>query len=124
MAVFTCIAFIGCQTNDTPITVDQGTNHKPNAPGNPVPADGSTGVGAFVTLQWTCTDPDAGDTVKFDVYASTSNPPGTLKVSNYNKTAFDLGLLPPEMTIYWKVVARDNGGLSTTGPVWTFKRGN
>jgi hypothetical protein len=43
------------------------TNHAPNTPANPVTAQGSVNV-----LGWTGGDPDAGDSVTYDLYLGTS----------------------------------------------------
>jgi TolB protein len=50
-----------------------GTNRRPNAPFNPVPATGATAQPVHLTLKWRVTDPDAGDSLKSDVIIYESN---------------------------------------------------
>jgi hypothetical protein len=123
---FVLIALIaGCENDDSPITgTSNSSNHSPNAPSNPVPADNATNVtSGFITLFWQCSDPDAGDTLRYDVYYGELNPINVL-ASNILTTSADLGIVPPHTSIAWKVVAKDNHGGVTNGPVWKFTTGN
>ncbi|MEM7828580.1 MAG: hypothetical protein QW561_04495 [Candidatus Aenigmatarchaeota archaeon] len=71
------------------------------------------------TLSWTATDPDPGDTLTYDVYfGKSSNPP--LVVSNQSSTSYQAGLLEHMTKYYWKIVARDNHGSETIGPILSF----
>ena len=108
---------------ENPVT-PPSVNHAPNAPCNPSPADGAVNVLRFVSLSWTCTDPDAGDTVRFDIYAGSTNTSLTVVGSGVLNNAFDLGLVSSYTTVYWKVVAKDNNNAFTEGPVWSFTTGN
>ncbi|MBX7044739.1 MAG: hypothetical protein K1X86_02790 [Ignavibacteria bacterium] len=114
-----------CGKNDTVLTDPSEGNRYPNAPSNPRPSNGAINVSHFgVTLSWTCSDPDANDTLRYDVrYGSTNNPTDTL-VKNVLNTAADLGILDTNRTIFWKVTAKDNHGLSKEGPVWSFTTGH
>jgi hypothetical protein len=95
-----------------------GGNNPPNQPANPNPASGSTNQPINLNLSWSCSDPD-GDPLTYDVYFGTnSNPP--LAVSNQSATSFNPGQLTNSTTYYWKIVAEDNQGASTSGPVWNF----
>lgn len=94
-------------------------NHAPDIPGDPSPADAATGVDVNADLSWTCTDPDKGDTLTYDIYFGTTSPP-PLVISGHNTTSFALGLLQSGVTYYWKIVAKDPDGLTTTGPIWSF----
>jgi hypothetical protein len=40
--------------------------------------------------------------------------------SNHSQTSYDPGTLEPLTTYYWKIVARDNHGATTHGPIWSF----
>jgi len=94
------------------------TNASPLAPSNPDPTDESPAESTAQKLRWTASDPD-GDPVTYDVYfGTTANPP--LVVSGIDKAEYDPGYLEYSTQYYWKVVAKDNHGLSTSGPVWTF----
>jgi hypothetical protein len=95
-------------------------NNPPNTPSNPMPADGASSVPVTADLSWTGGDPDAGDTVTYDVYLGYSNPPTALLCSDVASTICDPGTLPFNTLNYWYVVATDDHGASTSGPVWSF----
>jgi len=95
-------------------------NHPPYAPSAPSPTDGATGVLLNVVLSWTGGDPDLGDTVKYDVYFSTSSPPVKV-VSNQTDTSYDPpGLLSYDTMYYWKIIAWDTYDASNASPIWDF----
>lgn len=94
-------------------------NSPPNLPGEPTPEDGATGVNIDADLSWVGGDPDAGDTVTYDVYfGTTTSPP--LVTSNQPATTYDPGTMMYDSTYYWKIVAWDNHDTSRVGPVWSF----
>jgi glutaredoxin len=103
-----------------------GTNQPPNTPSNPVPSSGSTDVGLEQNLGWTGGDPDWFDTVTYDVYFEANDPtPDVLVADDITTTNFDPGTLSFTTTYYWQIVAQDNNGAISTGPVWYFTtRGN
>jgi hypothetical protein len=112
---------VGCQNDEStvaPPTTNQ--NHSPNTPNTPSPANGATGVNVHVVFSWIGGDPDAGDTTRYDLFYGTNQNTGNLAVSNTLNTVFDFGLVGHNTVIYWRVVAKDNHGLSTDGPVWHF----
>ena len=95
-----------------------GSNSPPNQPSNPNPINGATGRPVNLTMTWTCTDPD-GDPLTYDVYFGiSSNPP--IASTNRTSASFTPGQLNNNTTYYWKIVAKDNQGHSTTGPIWNF----
>jgi hypothetical protein len=98
-------------------------NDPPYAPSFPLPADGAAGESVDVDLAWTGGDPNAGDTVTYTVYLDTGTPPsGTVCAGS--ATACDLsGSLAPNTPYYWRVVATDDHGEATAGPVWDFTTG-
>jgi hypothetical protein len=96
-----------------------GGNNPPNVPSNPSPANGATGVGLTPTLSWTGGDPDVGDTVTYDVYFGTAASP-PLVSSNQAATTYSPGTLSASTLYYWRIVARDNLGATTSGPTWSF----
>ena len=94
-------------------------NNPPNQPSNPNPVNGATGRPINLTMTWTCTDPD-GDPLTYDVYFGTnSNPP--IASTNQSNASYTPGQLNNNTTYYWKIVAKDNQGHSTSGTVWNFK---
>ena len=98
-------------------------NSKPNTPNNPTPADGATNQSINTTLTWQGGDSDTGDTVTYDVYFGTSSTPSFLTASNLTTTSYNPGTLSYSTTYYWKVVAKDNHGATSTSPVWSFTTG-
>jgi hypothetical protein len=94
-------------------------NHPPNTPSNPTPANGATNVDINADLSWNCSDPD-GDPLTYDVYFDTNNPPVNKVSSGQSETTYDPGTLNFDTTYYWKIVAFDNQGGTTSGPVWSF----
>ncbi len=95
-----------------------GGNYPPNAPSNPFPANGGSGLPINLTMSWTCSDPD-GDPLTYDIYFGTNNNPPLVSV-NQLLTTFLPGLLNTNTTYYWRVVAKDNQGNSTSSSVWNF----
>ncbi|PKK85661.1 MAG: hypothetical protein CVT48_04500 [Thermoplasmata archaeon HGW-Thermoplasmata-1] len=101
-------------------------NNPPYVPSNPNPLHEAVNVDPVdVTLTWDGGDPDAGDTVNYDIYfgewqpagkpvANITAPAGTIGLS-YNIGAFKEG-----MTYCWKIIATDDHGAVTEGPKWTF----
>ena len=104
-----------------PVTlhVAPGANNPPNMPTSPSPANHATGIPTNADLSWTGGDPDAGDTVTYDVYFGTSSTP-PLVSNDQSGTTYDPGTLAYNTKYYWKIVATDNHGASTTGLLWDF----
>ena len=105
------------------------SNNPPNQPSNPSPANHATDVPINADLSWTGGDPDAGDTVTYDVYFGTSSPPPFKEtIGPYPATqspiAYDPAALSYNTKYYWYVVATDNLSASTPAPLpgdeWEF----
>jgi len=94
-------------------------NNPPNIPSSPTPSNGATSIIITTDLSWTGGDPDAGDTVTYDVYFGTTNPP-SIRVHNQSGITYDTGTMTYSTTHYWKIKSWDNHGASTTGPTWNF----
>jgi outer membrane protein assembly factor BamB len=98
-----------------------GHNDPPFEPNEPNPPNHGRNIYVYnVELSWSGGDPDLDDTVTYDVYFGNSNPPPKI-VANQSNTNFYVGTLEPLTKYFWKIVAWDNHGLSTEGPVWDFK---
>ena len=94
-------------------------NYPPYTPSDPDPENGETNVNINVDLSWSGGDPD-GDEVTYDVYFGTTSPPPKV-VSKQSVTIYDPGILDFDTQYYWKIVSWDSpGGLSTSGPIWSF----
>jgi N-acetylneuraminic acid mutarotase len=105
-------------TSSTPAT----TNNPPCKPTIIFPLNNSEGQAvSFPILTWKSSDPDVGDTVCYNVFIDVYNPP----TIQYGGTFYDTTLMISDLfayttTYYWKVVAKDNHGLTTSGDVWSF----
>ncbi len=97
---------------------DVGNNQAPSLPLNPNPTNNAIDVSVNTTLQWQCTDPD-NDPLTYDVYFGQSNNP-PLVLNNSTSTTYDPGTLNENSMYYWKIVAKDDHGHITEGPVWQF----
>jgi len=100
-------------------TTEGAPNNPPNTPSSPSPANHATGVDNDANLIWTGGDPDAGDTVTYDVYFGTSSTPPKV-VSNASSTSYDPGTMSYDTKYYWKIVAWDNHDASAVGSIWDF----
>jgi len=95
-----------------------GVNNPPNKPDNPTPSNGAVKVDVNADLGWSCSDPD-GDPLKYDIYFGISNPPPQIVWNQSGKT-YNPGTMDYKTPYYWKIVAWDNHGVSTSGPIWSF----
>jgi hypothetical protein len=102
------------------VRIEPPPNRPPYPPSEPSPADGATGLPSALTLSWTGGDPD-GDAVSYDVYldpaASTLE---TLVCTGSLTTTCDPGPLGENTPYAWQVMATDEHGATTAGPVWAF----
>jgi len=110
-------------TNAGPVwdfVTESSINNPPNMPFDPSPADDAIDQDVDVDLSWSGGDPD-GDAVMYDVYFEADNPyPSTLVSDDQVSTTYEPGALSPDTHYYWQVVAKDEYGAITYGPVWDF----
>ncbi|MCU0851322.1 MAG: hypothetical protein MUC80_08670, partial [Candidatus Thermoplasmatota archaeon] len=97
------------------------TNRMPFQPENPFPLNQSMNVSINADLSWICSDPD-NDSLTYDVYFGDSNPPPNVENDTYD-TSYNLGTLNYTTTYYWRIIAWDDQGASTIGPLWSFTTG-
>ena len=90
----------------------------PDMPNDSLPQDSAKAVSPYVDLRWTSRDSNYLDKVAYDVYFGTVNPPPF--VVNRTTGLYDPGTLPFGTPFYWQIVAKDNSGDSTVGPLWIF----
>jgi formylglycine-generating enzyme required for sulfatase activity len=93
-------------------------NQSPTVPSNPSPIHQATDPTVDVILSWQCSDPDF-DPLTFDIHFGTyPSPP--LVYSGLASCTFDPGQIADSTTYYWQIVANDDHGNSSTGPIWSF----
>ena len=89
----------------------------PGTPANPNPSDGATNVSIDTDLDWShCANTDS-----YDVYFGTS--PSPPYYGSTSSSSYSLPTLSYSTHYYWKIVAKNNCGNSTPGPVWDFTTG-
>jgi formylglycine-generating enzyme required for sulfatase activity len=99
------------------------SNTPPKLPSNPTPADNSIVQNLDADLSWSGGDLD-GDAVTYDVYFEAGdNTPDVLVSNDQTGIAYDPGTLLPNTHYYWRIVAQDEHGATTAGPVWDFTTG-
>ncbi len=95
-------------------------NNFPYVPSSPTPDSGAIGQFVRLTLSWAGGDPDPGDTVRYDIYFGTVNPP-PLFVQGHPQTSWTPPRLKYDSTYYWRIVSRDQRGATVSGPLWFFR---
>lgn len=96
-------------------------NHLPFLPQLVSPVNNATITGIATNLKWTATDADVTDTLLYDVYLGTDNPPTAKVGSALSTSSIDITTLKAATLYYWKVVVKDSKGGETSGQVWSFK---
>ncbi|HBY99749.1 MAG TPA: hypothetical protein DEO84_00375, partial [candidate division Zixibacteria bacterium] len=93
-------------------------NLAPVTPHGPTPSDGETGVAIDGGFVWLCTDPD-NDYLTYDFYFGQTVPLPRVAYG-LSLPVFGPGRLAYSTTYFWKIVAFDDYGNQTSGPVWNF----
>ena len=99
------------------------TNTPPLTPKSPDPVNGAVrvpAIGGIVTVSWLGGDPNPWDTVTYDVYFGDTADSLIIIYTDTDVTSAQMSGLLTGTTYYWQVVARDNTGAETHGPVWHF----
>ena len=82
------------------------------------PSDNRCNVDITSLITWSCYHIENLD-LSYDLYfGGDPNPP--LIKKNWISETYDPGLLNSASKYYWKVVARDNNGNTSSGPIWSF----
>jgi V8-like Glu-specific endopeptidase len=98
-------------------TIILDTNNPPYEPADPNPIDGATDVPIDADLSWTGGDPD-DDNMTYDVHFGTDPDPP--QAETVPEESYDPGTLEYATSYYWKIIAHDDRGKSTEGPIWQF----
>ncbi len=101
------------------------SNFPPDPAKDPRPPDGAKNVPVNASLFWNGSDPNSGDTLKYDVYFSLYDPPSQ---STWNQTQatydpYDDDDMQLFETYYWKIVTWDKEGERSETPIWVFETG-
>jgi len=94
------------------------SNHLPFSPSIVTPSSNEVIQTISATLQWDASDVD-NDSLTFDVYFDTVNPPTTKVSENQTTKTFNVSL-ESSKGYYWKVVVKDGQGGGTIGLIWNF----
>jgi hypothetical protein len=95
-------------------------NKTPNLPSNPYPSHGATNVNINTILSWDCSDPD-GYNLTYNIYFEKGDStPDILVSSNQNETTYNPGTMAYSSTYYWKIVAKNEKGITINGTTWSF----
>jgi hypothetical protein len=100
-------------------------NRAPYTPENPLPNDNAKDVDVETDLFWDGGDPDSDDTVTYDIYfGKTQNLQkiGSIsRVATERRITYNLNeKLDYNTDYYWKIVAKDDKGHKSVGPLWCF----
>lgn len=117
--------FCDASHNCVPI-IPQVANNPPNKPvcTSPIGID----IPTTTTLEWSGGDPDAGDTLTYDIYFDENEnkveQETVTKKASTPSTNYQISALQENTEYYWKIVAKDSHGAITKGDVCNFKTGN
>ena len=109
----------GFRLKDYQVTFARTGNDPPCAPSNPSPGVGEQVIpqGSVLEVQWEGHDPD-GEILVYDLYWGSTSPPPLYK-RGLTDTKVTVGAAG-DRTYHWRVVARDQKGNMTTGPLWYY----
>jgi hypothetical protein len=95
-------------------------NSAPTVPILSAPAANAVNFSVTGALTWTATDPE-GDALTYDLYLGTTATPGAFD-SNIADVTYSPALAA-NTKYYWKIVAKDSNGYSTSSAVSSFTTG-
>ncbi|MDN5278812.1 MAG: hypothetical protein PWR01_2777 [Clostridiales bacterium] len=94
-------------------------NFAPYQPANPFPEDLAIDQLPSLQFSWTGGDPDLDDVISYSFYIGEDSANLALATMT-RQTSFQLADLELGKTYYWQIIAADNRGKETPGPVWQF----
>ncbi len=105
-------------------SISDQPNRPPIQPSVTMPEDGATNSSIDSVLSWFCYDPD-NDTLTYDIFLEKDMPiPTTLVADDITGFTYKPDTLMENSVYYWQVVATDEHGSATAGPVWSFTTGH
>ena len=96
-------------------------NLSPKMPVNIFPPDDTTCINIETTFRWQAEDPNTNDSLFFDLYLGEGDSNLILVSSDLAADSFYKNDLKYATTYYWKIVAKDQDGDTTSSPLWLFK---
>ncbi|HDN78946.1 MAG TPA: hypothetical protein ENG33_00605, partial [Chloroflexi bacterium] len=97
------------------------TDNPPSQPFNPYPGNWWTGQPLNIILSWMGSDPDPADTLSYSVYFDEGMSPPLVSVDQIPTLYDPPGVLYPGTWYSWRILAKDNHGVVTSSPRWSFK---
>lgn len=94
-------------------------NSPPNTPSYLNPPNHEKNVDINDNLQWICSDPE-GDSLTYDVYFGTVSNLKLVSIDQHLTFYDPPGAMDYNTKYYWEIVAKDEFGASSTGPIWDF----
>jgi len=99
---------------------EQTLNYAPFPADLTAPKSESTVNAGSIKFEWSGSDVDTGDTLSYDIYVDTSNPPTTRIRTGYTSSTLDY-TISEGGTYYWKIVTKDNHGSNSDSGISMFK---
>lgn len=107
---------------DTHLEKDDGSNLPPQKPSNPSPANEAVDQPVSITLKWSAADPDADDSLSYNIYLYESNMTSQKSaILDHADTSVVIENLKYSTTYFWQVTVKDSSGAETNGSMWSFK---
>ena len=94
------------------------TVFKPSVPINTGIEDGMKNLPLNVSISWKSEDKDS-EIIYYDLYFGKKDNLGLI-AEDFKDTNYSLKNLEPGTTYYWKVIAKDETGLKSESPIWSF----
>lgn len=109
----------GVEVSGPEWTFTTEANDPPNVAGNPSPANNALNQALPVQLTWSASDPESWQSLSYELFFGTDAAP-PLVATGLTDRFYNASPLVPGATYYWRIVVRDQFGLTTSGPLWTF----
>ncbi|GJM35771.1 MAG: hypothetical protein DHS20C18_47720 [Saprospiraceae bacterium] len=104
------------------LSVAPDGNQPPGIPAGISPLDGATDEITNLTMRWTASDPNAGDTLRYDLILYPADGSESLMVAEQIvDTFFQVNNLNFGEIYFWQVIVTDGAHDPVYSPVWQFK---
>lgn len=126
--------FINCRSDDDKVILEEGeTPNQPDKTVNQAPddfeliavIDGATDVDVMPNFLWNAAVDSDGDSISYELFVDENSNPTTSLANTINETNFTLEeRLPLNQDLFWKVVAIDSEGNTTSSETFSFTTRN